>query len=178
MARERNILAKLEDRIRRLEDRADLHDLVAAYFLAVDDDQYETVAQCFTEDVHFVASGFDGDSGRGAVIAFLRSARAGMGQTVHTPNYVQLHFINDDEATGVVGAHLELGLGDKTYFGAVRYQDRYRRVDDRWQIARREMQAIHFAPWSEVEKSLTTQFNVRWPATDPLPSDCPRGNFL
>lgn len=168
-------MATLEARIRRLEDRAEIHDLVAAYFRAVDDDEYDTVAHCFTEDSHFVASGFEGDRSRDAIVTFLKAARAQMGQTVHTPNYVQVDFANDHEATGLVGAHLELGLGAKTYFGAVRYVDSYRKVDGHWQISGREMKAIHMAPWSEVENSLTTPLNVRWPGAKPLPSDCPRG---
>lgn len=167
-------MATLEERVRRLEDRAELQDLVAAYFRAVDDDDYDAVGNCFTEDAEFVASGFDGDKTRDAVVAFLMLARAGMGQTVHTPNYVQLEFLDEGEATGLVGAHLELGLGEQTHFGAVRYIDRYRKSEGRWQIARREMKAIHMAPWSLVETSLTSALNVRWPGAEPLPSDCPR----
>lgn len=167
-------MSTLEERIRRLENRAELQDLVADYFRAVDDDDYGAVGNCFTEDAEFIASGFSGDRTRDAVVAFLQAARSGMGQTVHTPNYVQIEFLNESEATGLVGAHLELGLGEQTYFGAVRYIDIYRKVADRWQIARREMKAIHMAPWSQVENSLTSAFNVRWPGAEPLPSDCPR----
>lgn len=167
-------MTTLEERVRRLEDRAELQDLAAAYFRAVDDDDYDAVAACFTTDARFLASGFEGDAGRDAVIAFLKSARSGMGQTVHTPNYVQIEFGSSDEATGLVGAHVELGLGDKTYFGAVRYVDSYRREDGRWRIATREMRVIHIAPWSEVEGSLVSGRNVRWPGADPLPSDYPR----
>ena len=167
-------MATLEERIRRLEDRAEIQDLVAAYFRAVDDDDYDVVGACFAPDAEFVASGFSGDRSRTAIIEFLKLARSGMGQTVHTPNYVQIEFLSSDAATGLVGAHLELGLGDKTHFGAVRYMDEYRRIDGAWHIARRDMKAIHIAPWSLVESSLTTSLNVRWPGADPLPSDCPR----
>lgn len=167
-------MATLEERIRRLEDRAEIQDLVAAYFRAVDDDDYDVVAQCFTVDSQFIASGFSGDRSREAIVEFLRMARAGMGQTVHTPNYVQIEFAGVDAARGLVGAHLELGLGDRTHYGAVRYIDEYRRTDGAWRIAFREMKAIHIAPWSEVESSLTTPLNVRWPGAPPLPSDCPR----
>ena len=167
-------MTTLEERIRRLEDRAAIQDLVAAYFCAVDMDDYEAVAQCFTADAQFIASGFSGDSSRQAIIAFLKQARSGMGQTVHTPHYGQIEFAGDGKASGMVAAHLELGLGDKTYFGAVRYLDTYRREGDCWQIASRDMQAVHMAPWSEVEKSLVQPLNVRWPGAEPLPSDCSR----
>jgi len=167
-------LSTLEERIRRLEDRAEIQDLVAAYFRAVDDDDYAVVAWCFTPDAQFVASGFTGDRSREAVVAFLKLARSGMGQTVHTPNYVQIEFTGDGAARGLVSAHLELGLDDKTHYGAVRYMDEYRRVDGVWQIAFRDMKSVHMGAWSQVESSLTTALNVRWPGADPLPSDCPR----
>ena len=95
-------MSTLEERIRRLEDRAEIQDLVAAYFRAVDDDDYAVVARCFTPDAQFVASGFTGDRSREAVVAFLKLARSGMGQTVHTPNYVQIEFTGDGAASGLV----------------------------------------------------------------------------
>ncbi len=168
-------LATLENRIRRLEDRAELQDLVATYFRATDDDDYAVLADCFAPDATFAASGFDGgEGGRDAVMAFLRSARSGMGQTVHTPNYVQLEFESEDAASGMVAAHLELGMREDTVYAAVRYCDRYRRVNGCWKIAHREMRAIHVGAWREVNSSLSTPLNVRWPGAEPMPSDFPR----
>jgi SnoaL-like domain len=167
-------LPSLEDRIRKLEDRAALQDLVADYFKATDDDDYAALAAFFTADASFGASGFDGGGGREGIIAFLRTARAGMGQTVHTPNYVQLCFTDDDHASGVVGAHLELGMGDQTIYGAVRYLDTYARFEGRWQISSRDMKVIHIGPWADVGTSLSTPLNVRWPGAEPGPSDFPR----
>lgn len=167
-------MATLEERIRRLEDRAELHDLVVAYFRATDDDDYDAMAACFAPDARFLASGFDGGTGRDAVIAFLKAARAGMKQTVHTPNYVQIEFHGDDRASGLVGAHLELGIGDDTVYAAVRYIDTYRRIDGDWQIATREMRAIHVGTWDQAGSSLSSPLNVRWPGAAPAPSDLPR----
>lgn len=167
-------MATLEDRVRRLEDRAELHDLVATYFQATDDDDYARLGLCFTSDATFAASGFPDSAGRRAITEFLRMARSGMGQTVHTPNYVHLHFDGTDAAAGTVAAHLELGIGDATYFAAVRYLDRYRREDGHWRIARREMRAIHVGPWAEVGTSLSSPLNIRWPGAVPQASDFPR----
>lgn len=167
-------MATLEERIKRLEDRAELHDLVVAYFRATDDDDYAAMADCFAPDAEFTASGFAGDAGRDAIIAFLRTARGSMGQTVHTPNFVQLGFDGDDCASGLVGAHLELGLGDDTVYAAVRYLDEYRRHEGRWVIARREMRAVHVGRWADVNSSLSSPLNVRWPGAAPAPSDYPR----
>lgn len=167
-------MGTLEERVRKLEDRAELHDLIATYFRATDDDDYGSLGDCFTSDATFAASGFSEAVGRADVTELLKAARTGMGQTVHTPNYVQLTFEGLDEASGMVAAHLELGMVEATYFGAVRYLDRYRREVGKWRIAHREMRAIHIGPWSDVESSLSDQHNVRWPGTEPQASEFPR----
>lgn len=163
-----------EDRIQRLEDRAALYDLVVCYFLATDDDDFSALERCFSPDVTFIASGFVGGAGRAKVLEFLRLARSGMKQTVHTPNYLHLKSLGVDEASGVVGAHLEIGMGDETLYAAVRYFDSYRKVDGRWVIASREMKAVHVGPWDKVNTSLSQPFNVRWPGQDAGLSDLPR----
>jgi uncharacterized protein (TIGR02246 family) len=76
----------LEERIRILEDRAAIQDLVAVYFRAADDDDYALMADCFTRDARFEASGFEDAAGRDGIVAVLKAARSGMGQTVHTPH--------------------------------------------------------------------------------------------
>lgn len=164
----------LEKRVRRLEDRAELHGLVVAYFMATDDDDYDRLAACFDADATFAASGFPDSCGRDAIMQFLKSARAGMGQTVHTPNFVQLSFDGSDAATGVVAAHLELGIGTATYFAAVRYLDRYQRDAGQWRIAHRAMRAVHVGPWADVATSLSEPLNIRWPGAPPQASDFPR----
>ncbi len=167
-------MASLEERIRRLEDRAELQDLVAGYFLATDDDDFARLADCFTPDAAFVSSGFNGATGREGILSFLREARAHMGQTVHTFHYVHLEFPEPDHAKGVVMAHLELGLGTETCMGAVRYLDTYRHTEGGWKIARREMKVVHLAPWRDAGTSMTTELNVRWPGAPSQPSDFPR----
>ena len=170
----KRIVSSLEDRLRKLEDRAAIQDLVAGYFRASDDDDYAFLADCFTRDARFAASGFDDAEGRDAIVALLRRARAGMAQTVHTPNYVHIQHLGPDAAEGVVCAHLELGMGVETYIGAVRYIDRYAREDGQWRLSARAMKVVHIGPWAEVASSLTTLRNVRWPGAEALPSDFSR----
>jgi len=167
-------VSDIEDRIRKLEDRAEIQDLAARYFLATDDDDYEALAQCFTQEARFAASGFEDSVGRDAIIAFLKAARAGMAQTVHTIDYAHVRLGGVDDATGIVTAHLELGLGDTTVFAAVRYIDEYAREDGQWRIAAREMKAVHVSPWDEVAQSLVQTNNVRWPGAPAGPSDFSR----
>jgi uncharacterized protein (TIGR02246 family) len=164
----------LEDRMRKLEDRAEIQDLVARYFLVTDDDDEPALAECFTRDARFIASGFEGGSSRDGVMAFLKSARSNMQQTVHTPHYVHIGFKGADAAEGTVVAHLEIGIGGTTVYGAVRYLDSYAREDGQWRIASREMRAVHVGSWDQVANSLNEPNNIRWPGAEPAPSDFPR----
>lgn len=167
-------MADLEKRLRRIEDRLELQDLVVRYFIAADDDDHATIGELFAEQGVFTAPGFVGGRNRAEVVEFVKADRANMGPTVHTPNYALFEFRDDDHASGTVGAHLELARGGTTLFGAVRYQDDYVREGGRWRFARRELLTIHVGPWDDVGTSLTDELNVRWPGYPPAPSHFPK----
>jgi len=167
-------MSDIESRIRRIEDRLDLQDLVTRYFIAADDDEYETIGELFAENGIFTAPGFVGGTNRAEVIEFVKTDRANMGPTVHTPDYSLFEFQDDDHASGVVGAHLELARGGTTLFGAVRYHDNYVREGGKWRFARRELLTIHVGPWDDVGTSLTEELNVRWPGFPAAPSHFPK----
>ena len=166
-------MSEVELRLRVLEDRSELKDLAVRYFLATDDDDYATLARLFTPDATFAAGGFSGAETRESIIAFLQSARANMGVTVHTPHYSLIEFAGPDSATGVVGAHLEIAMANQSLFGAVRYYDQYRRIEGKWLFARRELRTIHMGPWEHVASSLTSKKRVRWPGSEPQLADLP-----
>ena len=167
-------MSDLEARIRRLEDRAEIEDLVLKYFLAADDDDWETLGWTFAGDGSFSAGAFPGGSDRESVVKFIQADRQNMGVTVHTQNTTLVTFDDADHAHGVVGAHLELARGGTTVYGAVRYYDTYERTSDGWKIKSREMAIIHVGPWAEVGTSLTAPDRARWPGADPAPADLPR----
>ncbi|ABD25904.1 conserved hypothetical protein [Novosphingobium aromaticivorans DSM 12444] len=164
----------LEERVRRLEDRAELNDLVVAYFLASDGDDLATVGNSFTDTATFSTSGVLAGEGRDGIVAFIAAARDHMGLTIHTPHYAQFTFEGPDVAKGLVGAHLELVLGGVAVYGGVRYVDEYRRTADGWRIQTRDMRTINMAPWLEVGEAFASATPVRWPSAEPSPSDFPR----
>jgi hypothetical protein len=84
------IMAKLEERVQRLEDRGAINDVVVAYFLAADGDDIINVGACFTEDATLSASGQLCASGRQGIMDFINTSRSHMGLTVHTPHYAQV----------------------------------------------------------------------------------------
>lgn len=167
-------MSDLEQRIRRLEDRAALDDLNVRYFLACDGDDYPGIGDSFAPDARFATSGVVAAIGREAIVDFIRASRGHMGLTVHTPHYGLYTFVDDDHAHGLVGVHLELVLGGEALFGAVRYQDEYRRTSQGWRVTDRDMRTIHIAPWNDVGQALLSDRPVRWPGIEPLPTDYPR----
>lgn len=163
-------MGDLEQRVQRLEDRVALADLSTRYFLASDFDDYDAIADAFTEDGVFSADGFEGGRGNLAIAESIRAARENFGVTVHTPHYSLVTFVDDDNATGLVGAHLEIAVGGTTLFAAVRYEDVYERVHGAWRFKSRSMRTVHAGSWSDVATSLTTDRPIRWPGTEPQPS--------
>jgi ketosteroid isomerase-like protein len=168
-------MSELEARIRRLEDRAEIQDLVVRYFLAADDDDLDALGATFAADGEFIiGAGFSGGSDRESIVKFIRDDRANMGVTVHTQNFTLITFDGNDHARGVVGAHLELARGGTTVYGAVRCLDGYVRTGEGWKIRRREMATIHVGPWEDVANSLTAELRSRWPGQEPAKADLPR----
>lgn len=167
-------MTNTEQRLRRLEDRAAISDLVTGYFLAADGDDLASVANSFTDAATFSSSGTENATGRDGIVEFIRVARGHMGLTVHTPHYVQLVFEGSDAASGMVGAHLELVLGGTALYGAVRYLDRYERTAEGWLIAARDMRTIFIAPWQTVGQAIESATPVRWTGADPATSDYSR----
>jgi hypothetical protein len=163
----------LENRVARLEDRAEINDLVVRYFLASDGDDFATIAASFSSDATFASSGQLCGEGPEGIAEFIRGARTHMGLTIHTPHYVQITFDDADHARGLVGAHLELVLAGSTIYGPVRYVDEYVRVDGNWLIRRRDMRTIAIAPWAEFGAALESETPVRWPGSAAA-SDYPR----
>lgn len=164
-------MSDLEHRIQRLEDRAALEELAIRYFRSADDDDFEAMAACFAADATFAAGSFGSATGREAVVEMLRGQREFMTKSVHTFDTMLLEFQSDDAASAVIGAHLEIGIAGTTVWAAVRYHDEFVRDNGVWQIARAEMKNIHAGSWSEVAESLVEENRVRWPGTDPAPSE-------
>jgi len=167
-------MSDIAERLRRLEDRAELDDLNVRYFLAADGDDLATLRKTFAEGATFAVSGNVLGTGPDGIVDFLVEQRGHMGLTLHTPNYALYTFEGPDRAKGLVGAHLELVLGGQSVFGAVRYQDDYVRTDAGWQIGARDMRTIHIAPWAEVGEAFASATPQRWPGAPAAPSDFPR----
>lgn len=164
----------LEERIRRLEDRAELGELVARYALAVDDRDYPCIARLFTQDCVF--GNVKGVArGRASVEAYYRERLGEFGPTYHIPHMQTLDFLGLDEARGTVMAHAELAIGGVTYVVALRYLDRYRREEGCWRFQERQVRQLYAMPLSELPQGLAQELRKRWPGSKPAPGDWPGG---
>src|SRR5215204_1881112 len=108
----------VKERVKRLEDRFAIQDLVASYCNAIDGRDLARFVSLFTDD------------------AVMRHRD---GVTFHYPHAVTVTFLSNDEATGEVTGHAEMGVDGQLVLASIRYTDRYRRLDSAWSFAEREM---------------------------------------
>jgi hypothetical protein len=135
---------ELTTRVRRLEDRAELWELVCRYAVAVDDEDYGTLETLFAPDAEFVGLSGDTTSGRDAVIDYLRErASTAHKQRVHTPTSQVLESLGEDRAEALVNCYAALfgHDGSETFF-AFRYRDEYQRAAGRWSFRRRHVHDV------------------------------------
>lgn len=165
----------LEQRIARLEAREAIRQLVFDYSTAVDDRDFERIAEVFCADSTFGhADGRDTTTGRDAIVEFYRTRTGLMGPTYHYPHSHRIDFTDDDNATGTVLAHAELALEGTTYQVGLRYADTYRREDGAWRFGSRTICFLYFMPLSElINGGLGAPDRKRYPDVGPVSADLP-----
>ncbi len=165
---------QLEGRIRRLEDRGELSDLVARYGRAVDDRDLAALRELYTRDATFDA--VKGPiRGRDAVVDYYLERFATYGPSFHIPHSQTVEFVGDDEATGIVTAHAELAMDGGAFWVALRYHDRYVREDRAWRFRERRVEQLYAMPLRELLDDLGADDRLRWPGTQPSRAHLPDG---
>lgn len=166
--------ADLARRIRTLEDRAELRELIARYGIAVDDRDIDALTDLFTPDASFrSADGVMGASGRDAVIEQFRGRFAALKATNHIAHDQILELGADpDTAGGLVSSHAEVCRNGRAFVAALRYRDRYRRHEGRWRFAQRTLSFLYYLPVEEYAEALGTRLRMR-AYGDRRPADYP-----
>jgi hypothetical protein len=157
----------LTDRIRIIEDRLAIQDLAVRYCVAIDDGDYDSLTEMYTEKASM------GEIvGRHEVVDLLRTIRTDYGRTIHVPEAHTISFTDDDHATGLVLSHAELNIEQTTVHTFIRYYDDYERGDDgAWRFANRTLKFAYALPFDQMPESLTGVDTVRWPGTPAAPAD-------
>jgi len=166
-------------RIRRLEDRAEIGELVGRYCLVMDDRDMTGMTELFTSDA--VVRSSDGvmhASGLPAVVAMFRGRFAVLGPSNHFTHdrIVRFEENDPDAASGIVLAHAEMNRKGQPMLAAIRYADRYRRLQGRWRIAERVLSFFYYVPTAEYLDALGPGLAARMRAYDVArPADWPEG---
>lgn len=133
---------QVETRVRRLEDRLAISDLVVTYATLLDDRQWERVGGLFAHDGVFAGPNSTIE-GRDAIVENFRVKLAPCAWTLHDPHGHAIEIDDDDHARGTVIGYSELGTSQTTLCTSIRYLDDYRREDGRWRFARRTVLSLY-----------------------------------
>lgn len=167
----------LERRIRRLEDRAEIAELVARYCVAMDDRDVASVPSLFTPDVTIrSADGVMDASGLDTVVEMFRGRFAVLGPSNHVTHdrIVTFDDADPDRASGLVLSHAEMNRRGGAMIAAIRYHDEYRRHDGRWKFASRLMAFFYYVPADQYLDALGAGLATRNRAYDqPRAADWP-----
>jgi uncharacterized protein (TIGR02246 family) len=127
-----------DQRLKRLEDRFAINDLVAEYCAGVDNRDLDRFVACFTPDaiLRFLDGVLD-LRGRDAIREYYARRFRDYGVTFHYPHSHTVAFDGYGLAHGVVTGHAEMGLGADGWITALRYSDTYRLEDGRWRFSER-----------------------------------------
>ena len=170
-------LADLERRIRRLEDRDSICELIARYGLVMDDRDMANMDALFTADV--VVRSLDGvmnATGRDVVVELFRGRFKVLGPSNHVSHDKIIRFddTDPDRATGLVLSHAEMNRKGQAMITAIRYQDAYRRDHGQWKFSERVLQFFYYVPATQYMDALGAGLATRNRAYEtPMPADWP-----
>ena len=132
----------LESRIRRLEDRCEIGELVTRYCLAMDNRDVAVIPGLFTADATVRSlDGVMNAVGRDAVVQMFLGRFAVLGPSNHVTHdrLVTFDATDPDGAQGLVLSHAEMQRKGQPMLTAIRYTDKYRRDEGRWKFSERAM---------------------------------------
>jgi uncharacterized protein (TIGR02246 family) len=163
----------LEDRLRRIEDRFAIMDLVAAYCSAIDGRDLDAFVDCFTADgVIRHEDGVMRLDGREAIRDYYSMRFPAYGVTFHYPHSHVVTLEGPDEADGVVTAHAEMALDGAGWIAAFRYTDTYRREGGRWRFRERVLACWYYMKLADLPDGMASTLRKHYRG-EQLPAELP-----
>ena len=167
----------LEFRIRRLEDRSQIDELIARYCFAMDNRDVDEFPNIFARNVVIrSADGVMNSEGLEAATDMFRARFKVLGPSNHVTHdrIVQFDANDSDRATGIVSSHAEMNRLGKSMLAAMRYADVYQRIADRWLFKQRLLSFFYYVPTTEYVDCLQQGLSSRMRAyEEPRPADWP-----
>jgi ketosteroid isomerase-like protein len=172
-------LQALELRLRRLEDREQIRELVARYNWVMDDRDLPGIRDLFTEDVRVHShDGMIDARGRDEVVRMFQGRFEVLGPSLHWAHdhRISLDEEDPDQATGLLSLHAEMTRFGAAAVSAIRYEDRYRRhTDGQWRFAARRLAYFYYLDPREYAEVLESSMRVRSTA-NPSPGGFPENS--
>ena len=165
----------LAARVRRLEDREQIRELVGRYGYTIDNRDIDALGECFTKDgVLQSQDGIMNAQGRAAVVEMYRGRFKVLGPTFHFTHDHAIEFdaADSDAASGVIASHAEVTRNGETMLAAIRYHDRYRREGGRWRFAQRVLSFFYYTPITQYVEAMKSPLRQR-AYGDQRPADWP-----
>jgi uncharacterized protein (TIGR02246 family) len=135
----RELPNELEDRLRRLEDISEIHQLFVDYGLALDAGDFDAYADLFAEDGEVLLGPMGRAKGRENIKALMAGTLSrGAGSSFHIISSPQVQLDGDTATSQVMWSVVtadETGKATMTMIG--RHRDDLVREHGRWKIARR-----------------------------------------
>jgi SnoaL-like domain len=114
---------------------------VARYAIAVDSRDIDALVGLFVDDVQVGALG----TGRDALRKSFATSLRGIGVSILNVGTHVIDLVDEREAYGIVYCKGEVQDGERWIHQAIVYDDRYRRVADRWYFVRRKHRLFYGA---------------------------------
>ena len=169
----------IEERIRRIEDRAAIQDLAILYGFVMDERDEAGIRQIFAEDATLRSQdGVFAATGIEEIVKTYQGRFDALGPTNHYTHGHVVRFNDEDTdtATGLLASHAEVARNGVAMQVALRYKDTYRRVEGRWQFADRLMSYMYYLPVTEYAEGLADRNSVR-AYGDHRPADWPEALY-
>jgi len=165
-------------RLRRLEDREEIRDLVYRYAIINDNKDVEGLSLLYTPDGRQGFWAFPDAilEGREAIAQFYRVRFAECGPRFHCMHdqIVDWDAADENRATGLVTGHCELWTGGQQYVAAMRYDDVYVRPEGRWRFQERMVGCLYFTTTGEYDRILGETDRFRTYYGSPRPGQWPK----
>ena len=161
--------SSLEERIRRLEARVGIDELIARYALVMDNRDVAALPELFTADVIVESSrGGMHAVGRDAVVELFLARFRVLGPSNHVTHdrIVTFDAADPDHARGLVLSHAEMRVSGEPMVAAIRYVDSYRRDNVRWQFAERRLHFMYYSRTAAYPASFAAPVGTGRPAED------------
>lgn len=156
--------ANLEARIQQLEARLEIDALIARYCAAMDERNFAEIVTIFTPDIVIKsADGVMNSSGIDDVMKMWRERFAVLGPSNHFTHDRLISFDagDPDLARGLVNSHAEMSRNGTAMLAAIRYDDVYQRLNQRWRFKQRSLSFFYYLSAAEYAEALGQDPSMR-----------------